>query len=97
MTEQRYARVVVFKEGDTLVAQCLEYDICAHAPDEETLRQRFEALFNFERNLSIERAGGPFVGLDQAPEEFHQMWRDNSERAEDMMVSDAHISLAKCA
>ena len=96
MTETRYARVVLFKDGDTYFAQCLEYDICAYAQDEETLRSRFAALFNFERNLSIERNGGAFVGIDPAPEEFHSMW-EKCAAPDEMTFSGAHISMAKCA
>ncbi len=71
-----YARVLVFQEGNQWIAQCLDFDICAHAKDEATLLSRFSAVFSFERNLSIERKGNPFAGLDPAPEEYHEMWRD---------------------
>ncbi|MCB2106227.1 MAG: hypothetical protein KDE14_00945 [Rhodobacteraceae bacterium] len=96
MSTEQYARVIVFKEGETLFAQCLEYDICAHAQDEQTLYARFKALFNFERNLSIERNGAPFAGLDKAPQKFHDMW-DACVLKENFAIASTHLSLAKCA
>lgn len=96
MTGNESVRVIVLKDGDTYIAQCLEYDLCAHAQDEKTLFSRFEALFNFERNLSIERNGAPFAGIDPAPREFHDMW-DACEQMNSMNVAGAQVSLAKCA
>ena len=36
-------RVIAFQECDQWVAQCLEHDICAQAPDLDTLYARVEA------------------------------------------------------
>jgi len=96
MEGSQMLRVVVFQDSGQWVAQCLEYDICAHASDEETLRERFDAILNFERNLSIERNGAPFAGIDPAPEEFHDMWT----RAEDggrFDTPSGEVELKKCA
>ncbi len=95
MTQGNFARVIVFKDGDDWIAQCLEYDICAHAKDEETLKQRFIALFGFERNMSIERNGSPFAGIDKAPEQFFEMWNRCIEAGE-MEAPGGHIALARC-
>lgn len=103
MSQEQFARVLVFKDGDSFIAQCLEYDICAHAKDEETLRKRFIALFNFERNLSIERAGTPFAGVPKAPDEFDEMWRacvhaENMDGIDEgLSIPGVHVTLAKCA
>lgn len=97
MSTQQFARVIVFKDGDQFVAQCLEFDICAHAKDEETLLKRFAAVFAFERNLSIERNGAPFAGIDPAPEEFHKLWNDLEKTDEALEVPGVHLTMARAA
>jgi hypothetical protein len=96
MTQEKFARVIVFKDGDHFVAQCLEYDICAYAKDEESVKRRFVSIFGFERNLSIERNGSPFAGIDPAPKKFHDLWA-NCEAAGEFEAPGGHLSLARCA
>lgn len=96
MTQEKYARVIVFEEGGHLVAQCLEYDICVHAKDEASLKQRFVARFGFERNLSIERNGAPFAGIPKAPQEYYDMWA-NCVSAGEIDAPGGHLTLARCA
>ena len=96
MDEAIKIRVVVFQDGEDWVAQCLEYDICTHAKNEDVLRSRFIALYNLERNLSIERNGAPFEGIDPAPVEFHEMW-GRCKEIDTMTHAGTHLALAKCA
>jgi hypothetical protein len=96
MENTQMVRVVVFQDAGQLVAQCLEYDICAHAADEETLRHRFEAVLNFERNLSIERNGLPFAGIDPAPAEFQKMW-DECPHVDNHEMSGEFVEFKMCA
>lgn len=96
MESMKMLRVVVFQEGGQWVAQCLEYDICAHAPDEKKLHERFGALLNFERNLSIERNGAPFAGIDPAPAKFQEMW-NCAEEGDWLSTPSGHVELKKCA
>lgn len=95
MTDKNPVRVIVYEDGGTLVAQCLEYDICAHGADEDILKQRFAAVFEFEKNLSIERAGKPFGGLEPAPSEFHEMW-DKCVRSSNLVSADERIEVKRC-
>ena len=76
MSDQQSLRIVVLKEGDAFVAQCLEYDICAQAPDVETLRVRMNDLIDLECRASLDETGLEFGGIDAAPEKFHKMWDD---------------------
>jgi len=97
MTQQNYARVILFKEDDTFIAQCLEYDIMAHGSSEKSAINRFEAVFNFERNLSIERGGSPFANIPKAPEEFFKMWEQCKENPpKDLTFSSTQLSVASC-
>jgi hypothetical protein len=67
-------RVVVFKDDDVWVAQCLEYDIGAQAADIDTLNERLNVVLKAELKESIERHGKPFAGIEPAPQRFHTMW-----------------------
>jgi hypothetical protein len=67
-------RVVVFKDNDAWVAQCLEYDIGAQADNIDTLNERLNVVLKAELKESIERHGRPFAGIDPAPQRFHTMW-----------------------
>jgi hypothetical protein len=73
-TETNTIRVIVFKEGDLWVAQCLEYDICAQADDLDMLSTRLLVTIKAELKESLEHNRAPFVGIDQAPKRFHMMW-----------------------
>lgn len=67
-------RIVVYKEDEVFVAQCLEYDICTQAADRTTLRERMDCLIDLE----VTEMQGKGQGLDPAPERFHNMWEQRS-------------------
>jgi hypothetical protein len=67
-------RVVVFQEEGAWVAQCLEYDIGAQAPDLNTLKRRFDLTLRVELEESMRRRGEPFGGIDAAPTYIQAMW-----------------------
>ena len=96
MAENDEVRVIIFEEDGAYVAQCLEHDICAFAGDLDTLRGRFVSLFIFERNLSIDRNGAPFAGIDPAPEKFQGMWA-NHEVPDEMTIAHSQVVMARAA
>lgn len=61
----QHLRILVTKEDDMFVAQCLEHDIAVQAPNMETLQRRFEATVLLEGDLSQ---------IEPAPEEFQRLW-----------------------
>lgn len=69
-------RILVFKDGDMFVAQCLEYDIAASAETLKDLRNDIIGTIECYRQESEARSGAAFQGLDPAPAEFHEMWGD---------------------
>ena len=71
-------RVLIFREGESYIAQCLEYDISAFAPDKKTLQKRFVSVFGMERNISLDRGGAHFSGIGPAPQQFHDIWKQQS-------------------
>lgn len=70
MTSKQDIRIIVYREDDVFVAQCLEYDICTQAPDKETLHDRMNCLIEIE----LEEMGKTGQELDPAPVRFHDMW-----------------------
>lgn len=67
-------RAIMFKDGDMWVAQCLEHDIGAQGKDLPELVDRLALTIEAELRESIASHGGPFVGIDPAPQHFHAMW-----------------------
>ncbi len=67
-------RVIIFKDGDLWVAQCLEYDIAAQAGDLDTLRSRLLVTVRAEAEAGVEYNGEAFKGIGPAPRHFHEMW-----------------------
>lgn len=68
MTES--LRIVVYKEDNIFIAQCVNYDICAQAETVDELQSNMECLIELEMNDSNQE-------LDPAPERFHNMWEEN--------------------
>jgi hypothetical protein len=67
-------RAVIFQDGDLWIAQCLEYDIGAQAPDLDTLKRRLSLAVEVEQSTSLEVHGKAFAGIDRAPKRFFDMW-----------------------
>ena len=92
-TENDEFRVVVFKEGDTFIAQCLEYDICAQAGDVKTLRHRMDATIEAERDFARSNGKTLIESIDPAPKHFFDMWDKAWGAAQETGV----LRLALCA
>lgn len=74
MTTGTKIRVIAFKEDDLWVAQCLEYDIGAQAPDLETLNLRLRLALMLEAKESEKNNGEPFSGIEKAPQHYFDLW-----------------------
>ena len=59
--------VVVLRDDDLWVAQCLEHDIGAQAADVDTLMTRLEVVLKAEMKESMAAHGKPFAGIGPAP------------------------------
>ena len=66
-------RVVVFKEGDNWIAQCLEHDICVQAADLDTLRDRVDVAINAEHEHCVSSGKDGFSAIPPAPEHFFSL------------------------
>ncbi|MEO1721342.1 MAG: hypothetical protein AAFR84_02935 [Pseudomonadota bacterium] len=92
MTTSQELRILVIREAEMLVAQCLEYDICTQAKDLNELKERMDVLIDLECEESTERSGKPFGDIDPAPQYFHDMWDaaiafERGERPYDMAMA----------
>ena len=74
MEATEHLRVIVLREADQWVAQCLEYDIGAQAEGLDELHERFMMTLDVERRVSLERNGKAFAGIDPAPKYYHDLW-----------------------
>jgi len=74
MAETPEIRVVLFREGDMWVAQCVEYDIGAQGKDLADVVQRLQVTLNVEVQESIARNLPPFSGIDRSPSYIEEYW-----------------------
>lgn len=82
--EHRALRIVIFKQEDMFVAQCLEHDIAVQACDMATLQRRFEDTLAHE--------GEGLSELPPAPDRFQGMWDDGLDL--ESKVDNAEMRLA---
>jgi hypothetical protein len=76
-------RVLLRKESDQWVAQCLDVDICVQAPDLDTLEGRFEVALKAE-DLSA---------LGQAPQYYFDVW-ETARRVESPRGGNIEMKIA---
>lgn len=76
-------RVIIFKDGDLFIAQCLEYDVAAQGRTEEEAQERLEVALRAEAREAKE-AGKT---LDPAPAMFHAIYQSND-------ISRTEVTLA---
>lgn len=86
-------RVVVFKEGDLYIAQCLEHDICAQASDVNALGRRMDAVIGAEREFAQANGKSLVEVLGPAPQHYHDMW----DKAWGSRQDSGTMRLALCA
>jgi len=79
-------RIIIAKQDDIFVAQCLEHDISVQAQDIETLQRRFEDA------LILEAEMGNIDALPPAPDVFHALWDHGSALAS--ALENAEVRLA---
>jgi len=88
MAEPAHVRVVVFEEGDSYVAQCLEHDIAAQAGDIESVLDRLE--LTIEAELAM-RGQQDLRGISPAPAYYRDLWDRKS-----LKIERVNVSLDRC-
>lgn len=100
MTESQTIRVVVIRDGDKYVAQCLEYDISAQGSTIDEMQRRFSLTLQAELDYSLREHGKPFANLDRAPQYFFERWDACLTKAtldDSLHGRGVDVSLALCA
>jgi hypothetical protein len=71
---EKTIRVIVFREGDLYVAQCLEYDIATQSKSLESLIDRLELTLDAEFSLCDEVGVQAHKAIPPAPNYYHGLW-----------------------
>lgn len=79
-------RVIVFPEGNYLVAQCLEHDIAAQGTNMQELREAFAQTFFGHIKLAIDHNQKPFANLGKAPSRYWKLWETGNEFKEPLSL-----------
>lgn len=69
-------QVLILKEIDSYVAQCLEYDISAQAKTLRELQVAFDRAFLGEILIALEHGEEPLVNIDPAPDSFWRLFNE---------------------
>jgi hypothetical protein len=88
MAEKRNApslSVLLFREDDVWIAQCLEHDICVQASSKDEIRHELERVITAQFLFSNERGKPLFDGLPPAPASFWERYK-HAARAEDFPI-----------
>ena len=70
---QNELRFVLFKDGDSLSAVCLERWIGAQGRSEDETLRRLKCVYRAELDASVRRTGKPFGGMPPAPPKYHRI------------------------
>lgn len=77
MNNQQPVQIVVYKEHDKFIAQCIDFDIATQADDLEKLKVRMDYLLECELSNASESG----QAVDRAPKRFHNMWEQTARLA----------------
>lgn len=72
--QQLMVRVLVFREGNSYIAQCLEYDIAAQGKTVPEVKAAFERTIIGQIILDRRRGKKPLEGIPAAPEAYEEMF-----------------------
>lgn len=67
-------RVLVLREGDSYVAQCLEFDIAAQGKTIPEVNRAFELTLKGQVALDLQKGKRPFEGIPRAPERYWEIF-----------------------
>lgn len=76
-------RVLLYREDDMWVAQCLEHDIAAQGKTLDEVQNKFHQTFIGQVILDLEAGKQPLKNVPKAPAEFLKMFENSSHRLKD--------------
>lgn len=71
-------RVIVYRDGDVYVAQCIEHDIATQGSDIPAVLERLDLTIDAECAMSKDKGAKPFENIPCAPNYFHRLWDKRS-------------------
>jgi hypothetical protein len=71
-----HIRAVLFEEGGSWSAQCLDYDIAAQAKTLLDLHDEIVRVLAVHVSASAQLGGEPFAGVKPAPKKFWDLYAD---------------------
>lgn len=75
---ERQVRLLIMREHEYLVAQCLEYDIAVQGRTPDEVIQRFQDTFTDVVILANEYGDQPLSNLGPAPQTYEHLWNNAS-------------------
>jgi hypothetical protein len=76
--------VLLVKEGDYWVAQCLDYDIAAQGASIEAAKESFGRVFVAKALRDVRRGRQPLSAMPPAPPSVHERFRHGAALADRM-------------
>jgi hypothetical protein len=80
--DEHKIHVVIFRNGEWLIAQCLEHDIATQAHDVKELLHEAERILSAHILVADQGGSEPFAKIPKAPRRFWQMYKDATARLE---------------
>jgi hypothetical protein len=80
--DEHKIHVVIFRNGEWLIAQCLEHDIATQAHDVKDLLHEVERILSAHILVADQDGSEPFANIPKAPRRFWQMYKDATARLE---------------
>lgn len=88
--DKKAVRVIARQEGDSWIANCVEYDISAQGSDLAQVRRRMEVALEVECEISLRKTGVAFGGIPEAPAIYEALFNE----AEESLTSEIDFRIA---
>lgn len=99
-------KILLFTEGSTWIAQCLQFDITAQADSHPKALERLEVLFWAQHYLDVQAGRAPFSAALKAPKRYWEMFKQGTKMTvhlnlppipTDNAIQEADVKLATAA
>lgn len=81
-SDEHKIHVVIFRNGEWLIAQCLEHDIATQAHDVKELLREVERIISAHILVADQEGSEPFANIPKAPRRFWEMYKDATAKLE---------------
>jgi hypothetical protein len=88
---EKMIRVLIKRDNEWWIAQCLEYDIAVQARTLKDVQYELERVFIGRICMAKQLGLNPFEGIPEAPKEFHQLFEDSESTLKVELKSNKNI------